>query len=408
MAYAEKRGKYWRVKYKLPNGKYASASEDDFGNKFPTERLAEQYGQALESDIRRGKKFIDPRSGKMTFGQYAELWLESIDVAELSDGTYRSRLRAQLIPEWGSVDLRDISTLGFRAWKKRLSRSNKPNYVTSIESLFRLMLQDAVDEGLITANPVPTGKAARRGRYVPPPRAGEDDYIYPDPLQAFRIAANARTARDLQGWAMVLTMAYTGMRIGEIAGLRKDRLWLSDDPYGSAVRVDYQGQWLREKGWTLLPPKYGSYRTLRVPPFLAEILREVRGQGGSELVFTSITGKPLRVDDEFYGRYWHPIVKGRPAEPRRRGTRGRPALDPVEGMSGLVPHGMRHGHKTWLDEDGHPRVVVETRMGHKSATVEGLYSHVTPEMELRVARSLQARWERSQGVAQTVWELGSQ
>jgi len=61
----------------------------------------------------------------------------------------------------------------------------------------------------------------------------------------------------------------------------------------------------------------------------------------------------------------------------------------------MVPHGLRHGHKVWLDEDGHPRVVVEERMGHILQGVEGVYSHVTPTMEQRVAQTLQARWERS-------------
>ncbi|WP_033818912.1 site-specific integrase [Kitasatospora sp. MBT63] len=404
MAHAEKRGKVWRVKYKV-HGKWESASKDDFGNRFATERLAEQYGQALEADARRGKRFVNPTDGKITMAEYAEAWLESIDVGALSDGTYRSRIRSQILPEWGTTDLRDITVLGYRAWKKRLSAAHKPNYVSAIEGLFRLMLEDAVAQKLIDTNPVPSGKAAKRGRYQPPPGAGQDSYIFPTPFQALCVAENARTARDFMGYVMVLTMAYSGMRIGEISGLLKDRLWLSDDPYGSAIRVDYQGQWIKGKGWQLIPPKYASYRTLILPPFLAELLRELRDSTDSQYVFTSVTGRNLRVDDQFYGEFWHPVVDGRPAEPQRKGTRGRPALRPVEGVRGMVPHGTRHGHKVWLDEDGHSRVAVETRMGHKSATVEALYSHVTPEMERRVAQSLQARWERSLGVARTTWAV---
>ncbi|MFD7410654.1 tyrosine-type recombinase/integrase [Kitasatospora purpeofusca] len=407
MAHAEKRGKYWRVRYKLPTGKYGSASVDDFGNKFTSERLAEQYGQALEADARRGK-YLDPRGGRITFGDYSEEWIEAIDVAETTERTYRSLIASQLVPEWGAVDLSDITSMGFRAWKKRLSRAHEKNYVDNIVGLFRVMMDDAAVEKIITENPVPSGRRMRRGRYVPPPQAGEDTYVYGTPAQILQLASNARVVRGLVGYVMVLTIAYTGMRIAEIAGLERKNVWLSDDPYGSYIRVEQQGQWLGGgRGFTLLPPKYGSYRTIILPPFLAELLRELLASHTCRWVFPSITGKPLRPDGQFYDEFWHPVAAGRPAEPRRKGTRGKPGLDPVPGVEEIVPHGPRHGEKVWLDEDGHPRVAVEARMGHKLQGSEGTYSHVTKLMEVRIAVSLQARWERSVGVAQTGWENGS-
>ncbi|KDN83439.1 tyrosine-type recombinase/integrase [Kitasatospora cheerisanensis] len=409
MAYAEKRGKYWRVKFKLPNGKYGSASEDDFGNRFTTEREAEQYGQALEADARRGRRVVNPRSGKLTFRAFATDWLDASDLADLSDQTYRSRVRAQLIPEWGDYELRDITLMSYRAWKKRLARAHETNYVNSLTALLRLILEDAVDDKLIDSNPVPFGRKAKRGRYVPPANLGEDEYVHADPHQILCASENARCVRDSIGYTMIMTIAYAQLRMGEVAGLLKDRVWLSDDPYGSAIRVDYQGHYLTGKGWTLHPPKYGSYRTLPLPPFLAELLRSCMDlYPDSPYMFPSITGRPLRVDDQFYGEFWNPIIAGRPAEPRRKGTRGRPALCPVPGIEGMVPHGGRHSGKVWMDEDGHPRVAVEERMGHRDRSVEGTYSHVTPEMRRRIAVSLQARYERSLGVAQTLWATPGQ
>lgn len=404
MAYAEKRGKYWRVKFKLANGKWTSASTDDYGNRFATERLAEQYGQALEADARRGRRVVLPQAGRLTFGAFAEDWLEASDLADLSEQTYRSRIRSQLVPEWGDYELRDISLMAYRAWKKRLNRQYEGNYVEGLVALFRLILEDAVDDKLIDVNPVPFGRKAKRGKYVPPADLGEDDYVHGDPYQILCVAENAKRVRGLLGYTMVMTIAYAGLRMGEVAGLRKDRVWLSDDLYGSAIRVDYQGHYITGKGWTLHPPKYGSYRTVLIPPFLAMLLRLCMDlYPDSPYMFPSITGKPLRVDDQFYGEFWNPIVAGRPAEPRRKGTRGKPALIPVPGIEGMVPHGGRHSDKVWMDEDGHPRVAVEERMGHRDRSVEATYSHVTDEMRRRIVVSLQARYERSLGVAQVVW-----
>ncbi len=60
-----------------------------------------------------------------------------------------------------------------------------------------------------------------------------------------------------------------------------------------------------------------------------------------------------------------------------------------------MPHGLRHSHKVWLDEEGHPRVAVEERLRHRMQGVEGTYSHTTLTMELRIAESLQSLWEAS-------------
>ncbi|MGW7001295.1 hypothetical protein ACWGCW_00350 [Streptomyces sp. NPDC054933] len=66
-------------------------------------------------------------------------------------------------------------------------------------------------------------------------------------------------------------------------------------------------------------------------------------------------------------------------------------------MAGKDIYRLRHGHKEWLDEDGHPRAAVEARMGHELGGVEGVYANVTVVMERRIMESLQARWERFVG-----------
>lgn len=438
MAYAEKRGRSWRVKYKLPNGKYDSASG------FETKQEALDWGRAQETDVQR-KVFVNPSDGRKTLGEWVDEWREVLDVAETSKQTYASRLNAVILPKWRDTPLGDITSMSYRAWQTQLKDAHKKNYVDAIEGLMRMLLEDAVEERLIPFNPMPTGSKRKRGRHVSV--AAEDDYVWPTPRQARALAENARQLRGFPWYVMILTIAYTGLRMGEVAGLRRDQLQLLALEYGKALRVQWQGQWLTEpakhtvnkgetlqsiaalrhadakrsadiaeandlaeddrlragqklilgKGFTLLPPKYSSYRTLILPPFLGDLLSELLAQkGGHEhLVFQSQRGRPLRVDDQFYGRFWHPIVQGQDAEPVRRGRPAQLALPAVEGIADMVPHGLRHGHKVWLDEQGHPRVAVEERMGHRLKGVEGTYSHTSPEMELGIAKRLQAVWLES-------------
>ena len=123
MAHGEKRGydkqaRKWRYRgrYKLPNGKWGSVSRDDNGQPFYSERAAEDYAHGLEVDVRR-KQFINPRDGRTTVGQWAEVWLPSIDVGPLTEKEYRLRLKNQILPEWGGVAIGDLSPTAIVTWE---------------------------------------------------------------------------------------------------------------------------------------------------------------------------------------------------------------------------------------------------------------------------------------------------
>ena len=63
MAYAEKRGKFWRVRYQLPDGRYDSESG------FDTKQDALDWGRAQETDVKR-KVFVNPSDGRKLFGEW--------------------------------------------------------------------------------------------------------------------------------------------------------------------------------------------------------------------------------------------------------------------------------------------------------------------------------------------------
>jgi hypothetical protein len=64
-------------------------------------------------------------------------------------------------------------------------------------------------------------------------------------------------------------------------------------------------------------------------------------------------------------------------------------------VSGLTAHGLRHGHRTWMAEDGIPDVLAEQRLGHEVPGMRGLYTHVSYRMREALVEALQARWEGS-------------
>jgi hypothetical protein len=62
---------------------------------------------------------------------------------------------------------------------------------------------------------------------------------------------------------------------------------------------------------------------------------------------------------------------------------------------GLTPHGLRHGHQTWLDDLGVRYVLQSERMGHEVPGMRGVYSHIPPRMRTELRDSLQEIWEAS-------------
>ncbi|QTD97039.1 tyrosine-type recombinase/integrase [Streptomyces cyanogenus] len=409
MAYGEKRGydkraRKWRYRgrYKLPNGKWGSVSKDDQGQPFYTERAAEQYAHGLEVDVRR-KQFINPRDGRITVAEWAAAWLPSIDVGPLTEKEYRLRLKNQILPEWGGVAIGDLSPTAIATWEKGLRQRLAKNYADGVMSVFRTMLDDAVTEKLRGDNPVATRKSGRRGRYKPKPK---DEKVIATPRQALLIARNALEMRGLNEYVLVLTSAYTGLRIGELAGVHRDQLALKDTGEGARLHSVQQSQYI-DGVFTEIANKYDSGRGLILPRFLAELLQELMdSRPGSEWVFTAPKGGRLLRGGDWYKDTWQPLVSGRAPRGVVRGAKARVGIRPVLGVEGLTPHGLRHSQKVWLDEGNHPRVAVEARMGHVLQGVEGTYSHVTLAMELAIAEYLQRLWEDSLRVVVDRREFG--
>lgn len=401
MAHAEKRGydkqkRKWRYRgrYKLPDGKWGSVSRDDNGEPFYTERAAEEFAHGLETDVRR-KTFINPRDGRITVQEWSELWIESVELANRSDKTYRQRLRSVIIPRWGDTAMSEVSPVAVSTWEKQLRTQYKPRYVKSVMSVMRVMFDDAMTSKVRADNPVPTLKSRRRGKFKG--KHAEDETVIATPRQALLLARNAQAMRGIVGYTLVLTIAYCGLRISEISGLRREHLVLEDEGQGFRLLVQEQHQYVDGKA-SQVTPKYGSSGSIILPAFLAGLLRNVLASHASEWVFPAPMGGKLK-SNWFYAEAWRMWVDGHKAVADRLGRPSRlPDMKAVAGIEGLVPHGLRHSMKVWLDELRHPRVAVEERMRHVLGGIEGVYSHSTLAMELDIAADLQKLWEASVAV----------
>jgi integrase len=381
-----------------------------------TEDEAYDYGLDRESDARNGR-YVARADGRVLFREWAALWLKAQDLDPTSIEIYRKRLRAQLLPEWGDTYVNEISTLGYQAWMTRLKRKYSPNYVRDLRILFAMLMDDAVDHRppLIHASPVPK-ENRRRGRYVRPVREQKVEVPTRDLHQ---LAENARQVWGFTGYVFQMTKAYTGMRRGEMFGLRREFIggnWPASEEDKElreyslerycgkkrlpVMRVAWQYKYVKDPDKpdepgvpTLALPKYGSVRSLVIPPFLAALHEELLASHDSEWAFPAMSGENLLTTD-FHAYYWKPVRDG---HDERTGRYARPKLPAVPSFAGKRIHLIRHAHGPHLEEDGVPDIAIEERLGHVVQGVRGVYRKVTPKMERKVVRVLQERYERVEG-----------
>lgn len=443
MAYAEKRGKYWRVRYKRADGTWASATHGDDGRRFETEQEAENYGIEQEADIRRNL-WRDPRAGDISLTDWVNRWYPAQDLEETTLDGYRWHIEVHILPYFGEVSLRLLNALDIAAWELNLHRAGVcgKTSAASARTLLHTILSDAVGAGLIPANPAV--RQRNRGRKNGRGRTRGPEEIWATPLQVLLIAERAALLSGRPDeFVHLMAIAYTGMRWAESVGLERQYFRLS------AIRIEQQVYEHRGR-WVKKAPKDDSYRDIHLPPFLSDLLsrqlqnhesgrcacRGPAGCGGGQYVFLPEDGTHERRSN-FGRRRFRPAVDGRFAD--AKGRPGYPVLADVAGgswpgvvrrswpaavggeefvvprrqgfwrydiethhviswlpvLEGLKVHGLRHGHKVWLDEDDIPTVATEERLGHELPGIIGTYAHTSPEMIRRITNSLQARWEMS-------------
>ena len=413
--YVEWRRGTCRVKWW--SGDYHTDGRKRFESKggFEDEDEAFAYGQDKLYEIRHGTG-ISNRDGATLMNEWIDDWFAATDHAYTTHKSYKAIINRHIKPYFRGKTVAEIDVIAYRAFRKHIhAKLPSAGSAKNVMTVLGMILDDAVPR-LIKVSPVE--RTRQRGRYVKKTQRERKRDM--DIAAVDQLARNAEVVFGYPGYVMMWTMAMTGMRPGELFGLRREYCypnWPASDPrpdedeeerydedllrYGKgdglmpAIRVQQQVQ--QEKGTLAeVPPKYFSYRTLVVPPFLADMLEKLLASHDRPWVFPGMEGGCLG-STAFSVDYWPPISQGAAERPRKAGSRNpRPAIPAVADFAGKRMYLIRHGHKAWLDEDGHARFAVETRMGHEVPGVEGTYSSMTVAMERAIMKALQERWERFQ------------
>lgn len=344
-------GKY-QVLYRDPSGRLRARS-------FARKTDARVFAAAIETDKRRGE-FFDPSPGRQTVARWIEEFRKTRRLKR--PGTQEreeSTLRAYVIPALGSRSLVSIQRTDVQEWVDALvAKGLAPATVRRHYGVLHKLLEEAVDSDRIPRSPcrkiaLPEAEG-REQRFLD---AGEVERLY----ESF----------DARYRAMVLLGCYAGLRIGEQAALREDRILLRR----RQIEV-VDGLFEPESGPAVIGPLKTKYSRglVDIPQFLADELAaylQSHPPGQAGLVFTSPAGEPLRPRN-WRRRFWHPAVA----------------------TAGLElpcnPHAMRHTFVSFLIDEGLAVEKVCEQARHKDPSFTWrVYRHRFPKRTEEVSDALE-------------------
>lgn len=292
---------------------------------------------------------------RTSLADYLSKWLgiHKQNVAPSAHKRYEELLRVHVVPPLGARQLRRLKPFDIQRLYTDLAGKIENRTIQRVHRVLKQALSQAVAWEIIAVNPA---------HHVRSPRVQEPEPYVPDTdvLAAILRAAEGKYCRDIFLFAL-----YTGMRKGEILGLR----WKDVDFDRSILYVRQSLEYSRGKAPRFKEPKTrAGRRQVALTSEVLQLLRahrarqlEVRLQAGRDydealdLVFAGRDGKPLR-------------------ESLTRSQWDRSCRD--AGVT-MRFHDLRHAHASFLLMQGaHPKVVSD-RLGHSGIEVTmNTYSHV--------------------------------
>lgn len=383
----------WEYRFEIApiNGKRQQKTKAGFR----TQQEAYDAGSIAYNQYNASGRTFEPK--EISTADYLDYWLENAIKANLGQNytynTYRdyeSKIRLHLKPAFGQYRL---SALQFapdmiQKWVDKmkidgLSKSMIKNNLTCLSGALKYAIQPL---GYITVNPCEFVKIGR----MPVDKDSQAHREYICPTEEF----NRILQRFPQGsnfYLPLLTGYHLGTRLGEIYGID-----LLEDVLFDTGEISIRHQLYKEnRAWFYRPPKYESYRTIKMGKTLEKALREEVLQRKKLMVeYGPYYMKTYLLPDnsiaQFRADMSIPYKEIWPLSVQENGVLQTP--ESFKYCARVIHHELnnplfhshclRHTHGTILAENGvNPKTVME-RLGHKDIkTTLQIYTFNTDTMQ---------------------------
>jgi integrase len=285
---------------------------------------------------------------------YTKTWLAGRDLSPSTRLLYTNVLK-HVLPALGDTPLPGITPAAVRDWHAKLKDSTGQTMRAHAYSLLRTIMNTAVADELISANPcrVRGAGSAKRVRAISPASLAELEALVKALPQRYRL--------------MALLAAWCALRFGELAELRRSDI----DVRAGVVHVR-RGVIRGTSGEAVKGPKSeAGKRDVNIPPHLMPLvrdhLRDHVAASRDALVFPAASGGHMS-PSALYAVY-HPA----------REAAGRPDLR---------FHDLRHTGAVLAAATGATLAELMARLGHSTVSAALRYQHAAAERDKAIAEAL--------------------
>ena len=353
-------------------GRYVVGRDPDTGKMITKNVLGKTQAEVkekLRKAIEDSKRLDYTQEGKYTVGQWLDEWYEAyakVKVRASSHQTYKGYIENHIKPNIGEIPIEKLTSLQLqKLYRKLLTEGRVPRIesekqpkglsaktVRNIHQVISSAMGMAVKHRLILSNPA-------EGCELPKVEHREMHTIQAEQLGAF-----LREAKESGVYALYYIDLATGLRRGELLGLK----WEDIDLDQGVIHV--QRQVARVNGEVKEVPlkTKHSYRNISISQDAAVLLREMKKHSVSDYVFPSPTGGPISPDS----------VRNMLRRVLKRA-----------GLPALRFHDLRHSFATLALQNGVDIKTVSGMLGHFSAgfTLD-TYAHVTTAAQREAANTM--------------------
>ena len=287
-----------------------------------------------------------------TLGEWAAQWLEIYKKGKVEDGTYRNYahyVNTHIVPALGHLKFEDIRPAHiekFMRGKSSLSASAQQHIKIALGAIF----ETAIDNGFCLSNPC-RKITVKKDKDNAPKVFSKDD-----------IAALLEIAPTVEYGYLLELLLYTGMRIGEAAGLQ----WRDIDRKEGIITIRHSVARKDGGGYYLKTTKSGKERYIGINAKLAALLDRLPVRGLYVMARSEFEFESIHVLEKHYKAAFASVNTELQKQERA----------PVPYLS---PHKCRHTYATYLLKGGANLREVQQLLGHSSVGVTEIYTHVDTE-----------------------------
>jgi integrase len=360
---------------KLTNGRWKARYRDHSGRSrskvFDRKFDAQQFLDEVSTSIRQGN-WIDPRSRKITFDDWAmEWWKTTTKLRPTTRRGYWGILNRRVRPYFKRRRLSDIVYMDVEAFiADLLSDGLSPKYVRECISVVSLIMKLAVKANLRHDNPAAAHQIPTQRR-----KLHEGDVLNME--QVHQLIAHVRDPYKPAVWLIVLA----GLRPAEFCGIRVCDLDMRKQVlHVSQTLLPLHGFDTESFQLVTGPPKTAAGdRKIPIPDWLCNELTTMLAKR------SELRGSPtIPTEFLFQTRYGNPINRD-----KLRADVIRPALRAAGLPESFRTYDLRHSHASLLIDLGANLLALAQRMGHSDPAVTlRVYGHLFEGTQGELSRQL--------------------